>query len=243
MLLFVGIVAIAQPDTQENYLNRDIEVNRFDKNNWSDAAGVLDYQEEYFKEDIEVNDFDDEQWKKATEDLDYNEKEKRPKKHNSPPPSFFSNVSWIKVMWYILGVLALCVLLYFVIQYSLGLQTVPKTKKKTYSIEDAEENLLETDLEGFLKDALARGDYRLALRVYYLEILKQLSLKDLIKWQRDKTNSEYLREMRPQNHFKDFRYITRIFERVWYGDTVIEKDIYQQISPEFEGYLKKINSR
>jgi len=80
------------------------------------------------------------------------------------------------------------------------------------------------------------------VRVYYLEVLKQLSLKDLIKWQRDKTNSEYLREMRQQTHFKDFRHVTRIFERVWYGDTKIEQDTFQQISPEFELYLSKVSN-
>ncbi len=75
-----------------------------------------------------------------------------------------------------------------------------------------------------------------------MEVLKQLSLKNLIKWQRDKTNSEYLREMRKQSHFKDFRHVTRIFERVWYGDTKIEQDTFQQISPEFDEYLKTVET-
>ncbi len=240
---WLGFAALAQPDTQEEYLNRDIEVNRFDKENWQEATGVLDYQEAYFNEDIETNDFDEEEWQEAIEGLDYNEKEERPKQKNpwkfkTASGSFFGNMSWMKIFWYMFGLIALGVLLYFVIRYAANLQAGQKKKKKAYTIEEAEENLLETDLQRFLKDALARGDYRMAVRVYYLEILKQLSLNNRIKWQRDKTNSEYLREMRKNNHFKDFRHITRIFERVWYGDTTIGKDIYQQISPEFENYLK-----
>lgn len=244
-LLLLSCLALAQSDTQEDYLNSDIEINRFEDNDWRDAAGGLDYQEDYLNEDIDRNEFDEEEWKEATEDLDYNEKEERPKKQRRAklPSSFFPNIPLTRLIWYTLGVIALIVLLFFVAKYTAGLQAVDKKKKRVYTIEEAEENLLETDLQRFLREALENGDYELAVRVYYLEVLKQLSLKDLIKWQRDKTNSEYLREMRQQTHFEDFRHVTRIFERVWYGDTKIEQATFQQISPEFELYLRKVNDK
>lgn len=246
MLLLFSDISFAQSDTQEDYLDSDIEINRFEDDNWRSATGQLDYQEEYLNEEIERNEFDEKDWKEATEDLDYNEKEERPKKERRQranlPSSFFPNIPLTRLIWYTLGILALGVLLFFVIKYAAGLQAVDRKKKRAYTIEEAEENLLETDLQYLLREALEKGDYKLAVRVYYLEILKQLSLKNLIKWQRDKTNSEYLREMRKQAHFKDFRHVTRIFERVWYGDTKIEQDIFQQISPEFEVYLKRVSS-
>ena len=245
LFLLVGFDGFTQSNTQEDYINSDIEIRDFE--DFRETTGRLDYKEEYLNEDIEVNEFDEEDWQEATDGLDYNEKEERPKKERKPknlnlPSSFFPNISSTRLIWYTLGIIALGVLLFFVIKYAAGLQAIDRKKKRAYTIEEAEENLLETDLQRFLREALEKGDYRLAVRVYYLEVLKQLSLKNLIKWQRDKTNSEYLREMRKQSHFKDFRHVTRIFERVWYGDTEIEQDAFQQISPEFDEYLKRVAS-
>ena len=241
--LLFGFTAFAQSDTQEEYLNSDMKINRFEDKNWREASGQLDFEEEYLNEEIERNEFDEEDWQEATEDLDYNEKEERPKRERRQvnlPSSFFSNMPSTRLIWYTLGIIALAILLFFVVKYAMGLQAVDKKKKRAYTIEEAEDNLLETDLQRFLRDALDAGDYKLAIRVYYLEVLKQLSLKNHIKWKRDKTNSEYLREMRKQTHFKDFRHVTRIFERAWYGDAKVNQDIFQELKLEFEGYLKRV---
>lgn len=197
-------------------------------------------QQEYLNSDVEVQHFDKEKWAKAVEGVDYTDEKKRKEKKKKDydlPSSFFGDMSWIKYLFYVLGIIGLGILLYYIIQHTMLLQGGQKKNDKAYTIEDAEDNLLETDLQRFLKEALAKGDYKMAIRVYYLEILKQLSLKKQIKWQRDKTNNEYLREMRKQDHFKDFRSVTRTFERAWYGDATIGKDVYAEISPEFERYL------
>ncbi len=208
-------------------------------------------QELYQDSDIEHRQFDKEKWGKVIDGIDYNEKEKRPKEKDKSdswegfggnPSSFFGNLSGIRYLFYAIGIIILGVLVFFIVKNTMLLHGTANRKNRAFTIEEAEQNLLETDLQRFLKEALAKGDYRMAVRVYYLEILKQLSLKGTIKWKRDKTNSEYLNEMRPQSDFKDFRKLTRTFERVWYGNKLIEKSIYNTISPQFEGYLKKIQS-
>jgi hypothetical protein len=106
-------------------------------------------------------------------------------------------------------------------------------------LEDIEENLHESDLEGFIRQALAEKNYALAVRLYYLAILKELSLSNQIKWKRDKTNREYLREMSGQKLAGKFRETTLIFERVWYGTGELTEPIFQQLEPKFKTVLNE----
>ena len=50
------------------------------------------------------------------------------------------------------------------------------------------ENLKEADIDSFLDDALRNQDYRLTVRLMYLNIIKSLANKELINWKIDKTN-------------------------------------------------------
>ena len=54
--------------------------------------------------------------------------------------------------------------------------------------EKIEENIHESDLDKFIKQAESEEKYNLAIRLYYLAIIKELSLGKLIKWKRNKTN-------------------------------------------------------
>ena len=69
-----------------------------------------------------------------------------------------------------------------------------------------------------LQQAEATGNYRLAVRLGYLEVLKQLADQNLIRWQPDKTNHDYLYELPIGTLPPAFRELTRQFDYVWYGE-------------------------
>jgi Domain of unknown function (DUF4129) len=74
------------------------------------------------------------------------------------------------------------------------------------------------DFEALLTTAETAGNYRLAVRLGYLQVLKQLTDQGLIRWQPDKTNHDYLFEL-PAGPLPDaFRELTRQFDYVWYGE-------------------------
>lgn len=110
------------------------------------------------------------------------------------------------------------------------------------SFEKIEENLPESDLDRYLRFALESGDLRGAIRVYYLMIIQGLSENQLIKWQREKTNYEYLREMRSTPLFKAFSGVTLTYELVWYGDAYLDSAAYEALHPQFTEFLKKIEN-
>lgn len=100
--------------------------------------------------------------------------------------------------------------------------------------------LHETDLQRFLRSALEAGNYALAIRLYYLQIIKNLSQRHLIKWSKEKTNRDYLREVRQHPQYEAFREATRIFERVWYGNAPLRAEEYATLEPQFSRLLNNL---
>lgn len=97
-----------------------------------------------------------------------------------------------------------------------------------------------TELERMLQEALARGDYRGAVRIYFIFIVRDLSQKNWISWEKEKTNFHYLREMSNRNEYHDFNKSVSYFEIIWYGKREIDKSAFDQIKPDFIKFLDKL---
>lgn len=108
------------------------------------------------------------------------------------------------------------------------------TKTTSFDLEKIEENIHESDLDKFIKQAESEENYNLAIRLYYLAIIKELSLSKLIKWKKNKTNRSYLNELGSSPFRAGFKKATTIFERVWYGDGLLDQKDYLVLKPQFQ---------
>ena len=140
---------------------------------------------------------------------------------------------------------ALLALLVFVIIKAIGIDTTNLFRRRskqidipyTESLEDI--NAIHFDEE--LAQALAKNNYRLAVRLLYLSSLKQLSDMQLIHWQIDKTNSAYVNELADPSRRQAFSLITRQFEYVWYGNFNIDKNTFVSVSNHFTDFKKQLS--
>jgi hypothetical protein len=97
--------------------------------------------------------------------------------------------------------------------------------------ETSQENIHELNFAEALAQAEAAGNRRLAVRLGYLQLLKQLTDRDFIAWQPDKTNQTYLHELatsRPAAR-PAFAELTRQFEYAWYGELPVSAALYQRV--------------
>ncbi len=83
-------------------------------------------------------------------------------------------------------------------------------------------------------------NYRLAIRLQYLELLKKLSDNGLIHFLPDKTNFEYLAQLRSSSYYDDFFTATRNYEYSWYGLFDISENMYQKINNTFQQLKQKL---
>jgi hypothetical protein len=104
-------------------------------------------------------------------------------------------------------------------------------RRAALDYETLSENIHELDFPTQLREAEEAGNLRLAVRLGYLALLKQLSDNSLIDWQPDKTNQAYLRELASQRPAlrPPFAELTRQFEYVWYGELPLTTAQYAEV--------------
>ncbi len=103
-----------------------------------------------------------------------------------------------------------------------------------------ESDLLSADLNFWREAALQGADYRLALRFAYLQVLQALAGKQLVRWQIDKTNEQYIQELLPDLLKTRLAGVTAVFEKIWYGNRQIGKEDYDQLIKSFQIMLHEI---
>jgi hypothetical protein len=104
--------------------------------------------------------------------------------------------------------------------------------EQEYEVE--EENIHEIDFDKDIRDAENEGDYRRAIRLQFLKVLKNLSDAELIFWDPNKTNYQYLYELKGTNLYNPFVSCVNVFDRVWYGEWQIDKMYYTTNKTLFE---------
>lgn len=114
------------------------------------------------------------------------------------------------------------------------------TTKKIISHDDIERNLKYIDFEKLIKDTLKAGDNRLAIRYYYLWILKKMSEKSIIDWNPEKTNTDYLYEIQSESLKKDFGYVSYLYNYIWYGEFELDEASFENAKKSFEKTLQSL---
>jgi hypothetical protein len=208
------------------------------------APDQLKSTRQYQSEEMEVREFDDEKWKAVVGDNDFIEDpEKKTKKRRTSLPS----IPWaglvLKIISYIVIVGVVVYILYYILKNTSLDKKVKSTRLQVSDVDKHVENIEEIDIEGLLAQARAEGNFKLAIRLYYLSILKKLNETGVITWKKDKTNRDYLSELFSRDYyFDEVRKLTLSYEEVWYGEHVLTPDSFQRLTTHFETVYHKINT-
>lgn len=98
-----------------------------------------------------------------------------------------------------------------------------------------EEDIIKNeDIPALIKEAINQQNYRLAIRYYYLLSLKHLTESESIDWQPQKTNEDYIKELKKDNLINGFKNITRIYDYVWYGEFNVDALKFENLKQPFE---------
>ncbi|MBK5269465.1 MAG: hypothetical protein JJE22_00495, partial [Bacteroidia bacterium] len=115
-------------------------------------------------------------------------------------------------------------------------------RKKIRTIDNKQQEELDTEdiftinYQKEIDHATQMGNYRLAVRLMFLRLLKELSEKNIIRYNQGKTNFDYLLQLQPTQYYKDFFRITRNYEYSWYGQFDIGEHAYTIILNDFKNF-------
>lgn len=148
---------------------------------------------------------------------------------------------FLRVLPYIVVGVVILLLIKFFLKLNVKSITEGKTEKAQVILTEDEVLIKEGNIEDFIAKAISQNNYRLAVRYYYLLVLQHLQKKDLIEWEPQKTNYDYLKDLQKGNYFKSFGELTRLYDFVWYGNFEINEIEFANVEEKFKKVTIKLS--
>lgn len=226
--LFTGFFAFGQIDAEANTLE-PAEVRSFDSDKLEEYYSNPEYSYgKRFRLEQKRQELDDAFWANVRRFFS---------KNRVGDASLFEIILAIVVVFSV----------FFVALSLLGVDVRKIFKKRSQEIgipqEELTEDLRELDFDQLLTQSRKQGDYRRGVRLLYLETLKMLSEKNIIRYAKYKTNYEYLLSMRKHPLFADFETLTLQFDYVWYGNFEIDEAGFDTMTKTFRHFQSNLTSK
>lgn len=145
-------------------------------------------------------------------------------------------------VWTVIILLAVAAIVFFVMKVmgmnKAGLFARESDSAIQYNL--SSDDINQISFEQAIEQAILQGNFRLALRLLYLQSLKKLSDKGYIDWQINKTNSDYIFEVLNKPWHPLFKSLTRKFEYTWYGEMNIGKDDFENLQLQFQQFNNQL---
>lgn len=187
---------------------------------------------------------DKEKWETLAKELDY--QAPMVEKEEPEAPDMKKARGWATILK-VLAVLAVIGIIVLILFNLLGGESFFGRKNRKFergiqiNLANIEANLPHADMPGFIQEALSAGDFKMAVRLHYLALIQTLARREWIEWKQDKTNGDYLQEIQTRPIVDNFRELTGIFERIWYGDYPLEEPVYRQVAGRFLAVEETLN--
>ncbi len=155
---------------------------------------------------------------------------------NNLPPIF-----WDILIWTIVAA-ALILIIYRLFRHEIKSVFRGKSATNKVGFIHKDENIHEMDFNQLITNAITQKDYKNAIRLSYLKLLKTLTDEDLITWKADKTNLDYIAELKQSSLQTPFKKTTIVFEHVWYGEFTINENHFDETMLIFNDMHNKITN-
>jgi hypothetical protein len=152
----------------------------------------------------------------------------------------FENIPWLRaVLWIIIIGILLFALVYFLTVNKLSLFAKKDILHKIAGEEESGVDIFQTQFDDVLAKARAEKNFRLMTRILYLQTLRLLSDKKVIRYSPNYSNLTYIDQLRSTEYYQDFFTITRHYEYVWYGKFELPEEAYGKIETAIHSFQKR----
>lgn len=113
-----------------------------------------------------------------------------------------------------------------------------KNETVAVTLSNVEEHIHEANFEALLSEAEQQGDTRQSVRLLYLWVLRSYTDNNIIRWNPDKTNIDYFSEIKDKILQEQFRYLSYLYNYIWYGGFSINDSEYRKAREIFLRHIK-----
>lgn len=158
-------------------------------------------------------------------------------------PSTESEVTFWTWLFRAIAAAALVYVVLKLVQSDIRSLFFPGAERKGSGFTEIDEDIHEMNFDTLIDEAVSVANYRRAVRLLYLRSLKELTDRGAIEWKRNKTNHDYLLELRDSPLRVPFADATWLFEYVWYGNLPVSEPVFRNIRETFVGLSSTITRR
>lgn len=157
-----------------------------------------------------------------------------------------SSMNFVAVLLKVLAVLIVVIVIYLIVKALINKEGQwifgKNSNKKTIHYSDIEKNIHLLDFDKLIKESILSGEKRIAVRYYYLWLLKVMAQNHYIKWDIEKTNSDYLYELQSRVHKEEFTYLSYLYNYIWYGEFEIDDHTFAKTQNRFKNSIKTFSN-
>ena len=154
----------------------------------------------------------------------------------------FSTKAGNMVLNWSLSLIAIAVIVFFILKVTSmsrsGLFSKDDNAGINYVVENDDINGI--DFNTAIDTAVTKNNYRLAIRLLYLQTLKLLSDNEVIDWRINKTNAAYVQELQTYSYQNQFMQLTFYFDKVWYGEAKVDEEQFIALQQSFYQFQQVI---
>lgn len=139
----------------------------------------------------------------------------------------------INVSYYIFVGAAIVIVVLLLLKNNIRALFYGKSASLAVSFQELEEDIHKINFNDLIASAITEKDYRKAVRLNFLKLLKELTDKNLITWKIDKTNNDYFIELSNSSYSKSFKELAFLYEHIWYGNFDIDETNFNTVLAKF----------
>ncbi len=141
----------------------------------------------------------------------------------------------LQILKYILITAAIVTIILLLLKNNVRALFYGKSASVSIDFKEFEEDIHKINFQELISNALYEKDFRRAVRLHFLKVLKELTDKNLITWKIDKTNHDYSIELSNTQYINKFKELSILYEYIWYGSFELDE-------ANFKTTLEKFNT-
>lgn len=241
-LLLLGMPAMAVAQDEEEVITVDSAVAPPEESSYQDEEKEIVPAEPELRSvpDTAVNRLKKEEPFAYANDPDYwtkakkKEEEEEDRPRRDPVGDFLSDSSVRTIIYIILGVILVLIIYRIVVVNNLFM--TPASRKRIEESEEPQTEIDDNNLDTKVQQAIREKNYRLAIRFMYLKTLRSLNEKGWIRYHAQATNNEYINQVHHYGAGNEFRFLTHVYEYVWYGEFALTEEQFNKVQQNFQHF-------
>jgi hypothetical protein len=150
---------------------------------------------------------------------------------------WLQNLLWTIILFSFIGII-----IWYLASSNIQLfRKEPKKIAEEEGDDELEEDIFSIRYDKEIRRAEQAGNYRLAVRLWYLKTLKELADRNIIEYRHEKTDNDYVQGLYGSRFYRDFFRLTRNFEYTWYGQFSLSPEAYNMMQADFSNFKNSLS--